>query len=79
MQNGITPKANGSADLLRFSAINFGQKRFVFVATLGHGRREYAEICFGLRQRDWILGIEHAFSYFVRPEKVGSDLTRRLQ
>ena len=40
------------------------QKRFVFVATLGHSRREYAEICFGLRQRDWILGIEHAFAYF---------------
>lgn len=40
------------------------QKRFMFVATLGHSRREYAEICFGLRQRDWILGIEHAFQYF---------------
>lgn len=40
------------------------QKRFVFVATLGHSRREYAEIRFGLRQRDWILGIEHAFQYF---------------
>ncbi len=55
------------------------QKRFVFVATLGHSRREYAEICFGLRQRDWILGIEHAFSYFSGvPEELLVDNPKSL-
>lgn len=55
------------------------QKRFVFVATLGHSRREYAEICFGLRQRDWILGIEHAFTYFGGlPEELLVDNTKPL-
>ena len=55
------------------------QKRFVFVATLGHSRREYAEICFGLRQRDWILGIEHAFQHFGGvPEELLVDNTKPL-
>jgi transposase len=55
------------------------QKRFVFVATLGHSRREYAEICFGLRQRDWILGIEHAFQHFGGvPEELLVDNAKPL-
>lgn len=55
------------------------QKRFVFVATLGHSRREYAEIGFGLRQRDWILGIEHAFRHFGGvPEELLVDNAKPL-
>jgi transposase len=55
------------------------QKRYVFVATLGYSRREYTEICFGLRQRDWILGIEHAFAYFGGiPEELLVDNTKPL-
>ena len=55
------------------------QKRFPFVATLGYSRREYGEICFGLRQRDWILGIEHAFAYFGGiPEELLVDNTKPL-
>lgn len=55
------------------------QKRFVFVGTLGYSRREYAEITFGLRQRDWILGIEHAFHYFGGvPEELLVDNAKPL-
>jgi transposase len=40
------------------------QKRYVFVATLGYSRRCYVEVFGSLRQRDWIMGLEHAFQYF---------------
>jgi transposase len=39
-------------------------KRYVFVATLGFSRRGYVEVRPQQRQRDWILGIEHAFAHF---------------
>lgn len=50
------------------------QKRYVFVATLGYSRRCYIEIFGGLRQRDWIMGLERAFQHFGGvPEHVLTD------
>ena len=55
------------------------QKRFVFVASLGHSRRKYAEISSGLWQRDWILGIERVFQHFGgTPEELLVDNTKPL-
>jgi transposase len=39
-------------------------KRYLFVATLGYSRRGYVEVRPHQRQRDWILGLEHAFAHF---------------
>ena len=55
------------------------QKRYVFVATLGFSRRCYIEIFGSLRQRDWIMGLEHAFRYFDGvPEEVLTDNAKPL-
>ena len=55
------------------------QKRYLFVATLGFSRRCYIEIFGGLRQRDWIMGMEHAFRYFDgAPEELLTDNAKPL-
>ena len=55
------------------------QKRYVFVATLGYSRRCYVEVLGGLRQRDWIVGIERAFQYFGGvPEELLTDNAKPL-
>lgn len=55
------------------------QKRYVFVATLGYSRRCYAEIFGGLRQRDWIMGLERAFHHFGGvPEQLLTDNAKPL-
>jgi len=55
------------------------QKRYVFVATLGFSRRCYIEIFGSLRQRDWIMGLEHAFRHFGGvPEEVLTDNAKPL-
>lgn len=55
------------------------QKRHVFVATLGYSRREYAEVSGSQRQRDWLLGMEHAFQHFGGvPEEVLVDNAKSL-
>ncbi|WLT32820.1 IS21 family transposase [Geothrix sp. PMB-07] len=55
------------------------QKRYVFVATLGFSRRCYIEISGSLRQRDWIMGLEHAFRHFGGvPEEILTDNVKPL-
>lgn len=55
------------------------QKRYVFVATLGFSRRCYVEIFGSLRQRDWIMGLEHAFRHFGGvPEELLTDNAKPL-
>ena len=55
------------------------QKRYVFVATLGFSRRCYIEIFGSLRQRDWIMGLEHAFRHFGGvPEEILTDNAKPL-
>lgn len=55
------------------------QKRYVFVATLGHSRRCYVEVFGSLRQRDWLMGLEGAFRYFGGvPEELLTDNARPL-
>jgi hypothetical protein len=55
------------------------QKRYVFVATLGYSRRCYVEVFGSLRQRDWIMGLEHAFHHFGGvPEELLTDNAKPL-
>ena len=55
------------------------QKRFVFVATLGYSRRDYAEVFPSLRQRDWLMGMERAFQHFGGlPEELLVDNAKPL-
>ena len=55
------------------------QKRYIFVATLGYSRRCYVEVFGSLRQRDWIVGMEHAFQHFGGiPEEVLTDNAKPL-
>lgn len=55
------------------------QKRYVFVATLGHSRRDYVEVYGGLRQRDWLMGMERAFHHFGGlPEELLVDNAKPL-